>query len=140
MGIVAGLLPIFWLGTDGSVLSIWLWLPLLNILRGGTWAALELCSSNIQLEIAPVRQQSVYFAIAAAATGVGGALGTTVGGLLAEFADFGGIPGLFALSAVMRIISLLPLVFVQEERSQSIKRSLSQFLSPVKRRLYQLPS
>ena len=53
VGIMAGLLPVFWLGTDGSLLCIWLWLPLLNILRGGTWAALELCSNNIQLEIAP---------------------------------------------------------------------------------------
>lgn len=140
VGILAGLLPVFWLGTDGSLLSIWLWLPLLNILRGGTWAALELCSSNIQLEIAPVRHQSVYFAIAAAVTGVGGALGTTIGGLLAEFADFGGIPGLFVLSAALRLVALLPLVFVQEQRSQSIMRSLSQFLSPVKRRLYQLSS
>ena len=140
VGVVVSLLPVFWLGMDGSLLSICLWLPLLNILRGGTWAALELCSSNIQLEIAPVRQQSVYFAIAAAVTGVGGALGTTVGGFLAEFADFGGIPGLFAFSAALRLAALLPLVFVQEQRSQSVMQSISQFLLPVKRRLYQLSS
>jgi MFS family permease len=92
----------------------------IHLFSGGTWAAIELCSSNIQMEIAPVEHPSSYFAIAAAVAGVCGALGTTAGGFLAQLTHFGGLPGLFALSAVVRLVALLPLVFVKEPRSQPV--------------------
>ena len=72
------------------------------------------------MEIAPVEHPSSYFAIAAAVAGVCGALGTTVGGILSQLTYFGGLPGLFALSAVVRLVALLPLVFVREPRSQPV--------------------
>ena len=117
-------LPLVWMSTDGSLSSVWLILPLLHLVKGGTLAAIELCLSNIQMELAPKARQSGYFAIAAATIGVMGALGTTAGGFLAELPGFG-LPALFALSALVRAVSLMPLVFVQEARSQSIRQLLS---------------
>ncbi|MDX2215814.1 MAG: MFS transporter [Oculatellaceae cyanobacterium bins.114] len=122
VGIAVALTPLFWLGASTDHLSIWLWLPLLHILSGGTWAAIDLCSNNMQLGVAPIYNQATYFAIAAAIAGVSGALGTTVGGYLAQFADYGGLPGLFALSSVLRLITLLPLVFVHEQRGQTLRQ------------------
>jgi MFS family permease len=122
IGIAVALTPVLWLGTGADTLSIWLWLPLLHILGGGTWAAIDLCSNNLQLGVAPIYHQATYFAIAAAIAGVSGALGTTVGGYLAQFADYGGLLGLFALSSVLRFIALLPLVFVHEQRGQTLRQ------------------
>jgi MFS family permease len=128
VGVLVAMTPILWLGTGTDALSIWLWLPLLHILAGGTWAAIDLCNNNIQLGIAPRQNQSSYFAIAAAIAGVSGALGTTAGGFLAQFADYGGIPGLFALSTGVRLLALLPLIFVCEDRGLSVRQMVRQAL------------
>lgn len=122
VGILVALTPLLWLGTSANTASVWIGFPLLHILAGGTWAAIDLCNNNLQLGVAPIRNQASYFAIAAAIAGVSGALGTTAGGFLAEFAEYGGIPGLFALSAVVRLVALLPLVFVHEQRGQSLRQ------------------
>jgi MFS family permease len=120
VGILVAITPLFWLGVSTNTWSLWLWLPALHLLTGGTWAAIDLCSNNLQIGVAPTRNQANYFAVAAAVAGVCGAIGTTVGGLLTQFADYGGIPGLFALSSVVRLVALLPLVFVHEQRGQSL--------------------
>ncbi|WP_421659570.1 MFS transporter [Leptothermofonsia sp. ETS-13] len=124
VGILVAVTPLFWLGTGINALSTWLWLPLLHVLAGVTWAAIDLCNNNLQLGVAPVRHQANYFAVAAAVAGVSGALGTTAGGFLAEFANYGGIPGLFALSAIVRLVAILPLVFVHEQRGQSLRQMM----------------
>ncbi|MEH2281623.1 MAG: MFS transporter [Nostoc sp.] len=114
IGILVGVTPLLWLGIDANRLDIWLWLPLLHILAGGTWAAIDLCSNNIQLAIAPIKNQSIYFAIAAAVAGASGALGTTIGSFLLQFSQSGGLLGLFALSGLFRLVALVPLMFLQE--------------------------
>jgi MFS family permease len=124
VGILVAATPLFWLATGSNSVSLWFWLPLLHVLAGVTWAAIDLCNNNLQLGVAPVRHQATYFAVAAAVAGVSGALGTTAGGFLAEFADYGGIPGLFALSAAVRLVALLPLVFVHEQRGQSLRQMM----------------
>lgn len=129
IGILAGITPLFWLGAGADNLSLWVWLPLIHIFTGGTWAAIELCSSNIQMEVAPKDHPSTYFAVAAAVAGVCGALGTTAGGFLSEIPIIGGLPGLFALSAGVRLFALLPLVFVNEPRSQRITQLVSNWLN-----------
>jgi len=131
VGILVAITPLLWLGTGANSLSLWLWLPLLHIVAGATWAAIDLCSNNLQLGVAPVPQQATYFAIAAAIAGISGAVGTTVGGFLAEFANYGGIPGLFALSAIVRLVALLPLLLVHEQRGQSL-RQMMQVLFPAR--------
>jgi MFS family permease len=114
IGILVAATPLLWLGIGANRLDIWLWLPLLHILAGGTWAAIDLCSNNIQLAIAPIKNQSIFFATAAAVAGVSGALGTTIGSFIVQFAQFGGLLGLFALSGLFRLAALVPLVFVKE--------------------------
>ncbi|MBD2438203.1 MFS transporter [Nostoc sp. FACHB-110] len=114
VGILVGLTPILWLGINASQLDIWLWLPLLHILAGVTWAAIDLCNNNLQLAIAPIKNQSIYFAIAAAVAGGSGALGTTIGSFIAQYAVWGGLLGLFALSGLLRLAALVPLFFIQE--------------------------
>ncbi|MUL36475.1 MFS transporter [Gloeocapsopsis dulcis] len=139
VGILAAITPIFWLGAGADSLSRWIWLPLIHIFSGGTWAAIDLCSNNIQMEVAPVEHPSKYFAIAAAISGVCGAFGTTTGGFLAQLSVIGGLPGLFALSVLVRLIALFPLVFVREPRSQSVLKILRNFL-PFKPQLTPVPA
>ena len=114
IGILVAITPLLWLGISVNRLGIWLWLPLLHILLGGTWAAIDLCSNNIQLSIAPIKNQSIYFAIAAAVAGGSGALGTIIGSFILQFAQFGGLLGLFALSGLLRLAAIVPLMFLQE--------------------------
>ncbi|MFN6517430.1 MAG: MFS transporter [Nostoc sp. CreGUA01] len=113
-GILVATTPLLWLGIGVNRLDIWLWLPLLHILTGGTGAAMDLCNNNIQLGIAPIRNQSIYFAIAAAVAGASGALGTTIGSFILQFTQSGGSLALFALSTVFRLTALIPLIFTQE--------------------------
>ncbi len=129
-------IPLLWLYTDSGAVSLLLGLPLLHLLQGGTFAALDLCLGNIQLELAPVTRQSVYFAIAAAIMGVTGALGATVGSFLAELPAFG-LLGVFALSALVRLASIAPLVFVTEARAQPIRQliNLRRYWTPQQWRL-----
>ncbi|MBW4563179.1 MAG: MFS transporter [Mojavia pulchra JT2-VF2] len=116
IGILVALTPLLWLGISANHLDIWLWLPLLHIFTGGTWAAIDLCINNMQLGIAPVKNQSIYFAIISAVAGASGALGTTIGGFIAQFAEHGGLPTLFALSSCCRLAAIVPLIFVKEPR------------------------
>lgn len=131
IGVLVAVTPLFWLTTGANQASLWLLFPLLHVLAGATWAGIDLCNNNLQLGVAPVRQQANYFAIAAAISGVCGALGTTAGGWLVESAHYGGMPGLFALSGGVRLVALLPLLFVHEQRGQSF-RQLMRTLFPVK--------
>ncbi|MBD2347102.1 MFS transporter [Anabaena subtropica] len=114
IGILVALTPLLWLGIGVNSLGIWLWLPLLHILLGGTSAAIDLCNNNMQLGIAAVKNQSIYFAIASAVAGFSGALGTTIGSFIAQFSQYGGLLGVFALSTALRLVALIPLLFVQE--------------------------
>jgi MFS family permease len=124
VGVLVAVTPLLWLGAGANPLSLWVVLPLLHVLAGGTWAAIDLCNNNLQLGVAPVHHQASYFAIAAAIAGVSGALGTTAGGFLLEFANYGGLPGLFVLSAGVRLLALGPLALVHEERGHPLRRIL----------------
>ncbi len=113
VGIAFAVLPMLWLVTGSNSISIWFWLPLLHAIAGATSAAIDLCSNNLQIGIAPDAHQSTYFGIAAAVAGISGALGTMIGGCWIQFGS-GGLMGLFVLSGVLRLGALLPLIFVQE--------------------------
>ena len=120
IGIVASSVPLLWLGIGTNSIDLWLWLPLIHIFIGGNWAALDLCNNNLQIDVASVKNQSVYFAIAAAFAGASGALGTTIGGFVAENPSSGGLAKLFVISAVFRVAAIIPLFFIQESRGQSL--------------------
>ncbi|MBD2384074.1 MFS transporter [Cylindrospermum sp. FACHB-282] len=117
IGIMVAITPLLWLGIGTSSLNLWLWLPLLHIFLGSIWAAIDLCHNNMLIGIAPVKNQSIYFAIVAAVAGASGALGTTLGGFIAQLPQFHGLLGLFALSSVFRLAALIPLAFVQEPQN-----------------------
>lgn len=120
VGVLIAVTPFLWLGAGADSVSVWVRLPLIHLVSGGFGAVLDLCNVNIQMKVAPLERPSQYFALAAAVTGVSGGLGSIVGGFLAQLDLMGGLPGLFALSAALRLIALLPLVFVREPRSQPI--------------------
>ncbi|WP_333470630.1 MFS transporter [Microcoleus sp. herbarium12] len=127
VGLIVAITPLLWLGTGNYPFAVWVWLPLLHLLGGTTLGAIALCTNNIQMEIAPIEQPSTYFAIAAAVSGVAGGLGTTAGGFLAELPGMS-LGALFALSAAVRLVGLLPLILVKEPRSLSLRAIVPNFL------------
>jgi hypothetical protein len=129
VGILVALTPLLWLEAGTAPIFLWVWFPLLHIVGGATWAAIELCSGNLMMSVTPLRNQSLYFAIAAAVPGITGAMGITAGGFVASMTNFGGLPTVFALSAVLRLFALLPLIFVHEQRSVGV-RQLMRVLFP----------
>ncbi|BAY09846.1 MFS transporter [Calothrix sp. NIES-2098] len=128
VGVLIAVTPLFWLGAGTDSISVWIWLPTIHIITGGFGAAIDLCNSNIQMEMAPLDRPSQYFAIAAAVTGVSGGLGSAAGGFLAQLDIIGGLPGLFALSAALRLVALFPLLFVREPRSKPITHLMGKIL------------
>ncbi|WP_017655454.1 MFS transporter [Fortiea contorta] len=109
-GILIAIIPWLWLGIGSSPLALWLWLPLLHIFIGSNWGAVDLCTQNLRIEVAPLKNQSIYFAIAAAIAGVSGALGATIGGFVAQFAGSLGIAEVFVVSGILRLVAILPLI------------------------------
>ena len=133
VGILVALTPLLWLESGTSPIFLWAWFPLLHILGGATWAAIDLCSGNLMMSVTPLRNQSIYFAVAAAVPGITGAIGITVGGYVASLTDFGGLPMAFALSAVLRLLALLPLVFVHEQRAVPVSELMRVLIPTLKR-------
>ncbi|HEY9674328.1 MAG TPA: MFS transporter [Waterburya sp.] len=129
VGILVGLTPLLWLEAGTTPLFLWAWFPFLHLLAGATWAAIDLCSGNLMMAVTPLRNQSIYFAIAAAVPGITGAIGITTGSFVATLTGLGGLPTVFALSAVLRLFALLPLIFVHERRSVRL-RQLMRILIP----------
>jgi MFS family permease len=127
MGLAMTVLPLLWLGIGTDALSLWIGLPLLFILNGGATAAIELCTNNLQLEIAHDRHQSQYFGIAAAIAGITGAAGTVVGGGLATIDALGGLTSLFVISSLLRLLSLIPLLLLKHEGERSFLERLLDF-------------
>jgi MFS family permease len=124
IGTVASTVPVLWLGIGTNFIDLWLWLPLIHIFIGANWAALDLCNNNLQIEVTPFKNQSIYFAVAAAIAGLSGALGTIVGGFIAENPTFGGLGGLFILSGALRLAAVVPLFLVQEPGRQSFSQAI----------------
>ncbi|AFY73884.1 Major Facilitator Superfamily transporter [Synechococcus sp. PCC 7502] len=115
-GLAISITPLFWLftGIEQVQSQLWIYLLIFHLFLGGTWAAIDLGINNIQIGIAPIQHHATFFAIAAAVAGIGSALGTTVGGILAQSAHYEGIFGIFFISTVLRLVALIPLVCVHE--------------------------
>jgi len=120
MGLVMAVLPLLWLGIGTDILSLWVGLPLLFLLNGGASAAIELCINNLQIEIAHEHHQAQYFGIVAAMGGISGSLGTFLGGTLASLDLVGGLTGLFVISSILRLLSLIPLILLPPEGERSL--------------------
>jgi MFS family permease len=131
-GIILAVAPLLWLFVGTGALSIWLGLPLLHVVMGGTGAAIDLCNNNLQIGVAPLHKQSTYFGWLAAAAGISGALGTAIGGYCAEHWTQGGLLGIFVLSGVCRGVAIVPLAFVKEHRDLSLSQLMQVFSLAVK--------
>ena len=116
-GLAIAITPLFWLLTGITQVQsqLWIYLLIFHLFLGGAWAAIDLGSNNIQIAIAPMQHHATFFAIASAIAGIGSALGTTVGGVLAQNAHYEGLFGIFFLSAILRLVALIPLLFVHEK-------------------------
>jgi MFS family permease len=116
-GLAIAITPLFWLfaGLSQVQSQLWIYLLIFHLFLGGTWAAIDLGSNNIQIAIAPIQHHATFFAIASALAGVGSALGTTAGGILAQYAHYEGIFGVFFLSAILRLVAIVPLLFLHEK-------------------------
>ncbi|OKH43900.1 MFS transporter [Calothrix sp. HK-06] len=117
VGVLVALTPLLWLFGGCNAVSLWIWFPLLHLLGGATWAAIDLCSGNLLMGVAKTANRSIYFALAAAVPGVTGAMGIIVGGVSTTLASTDGWDVLFSLSAGLRLFALLPLLFIWEQRS-----------------------
>lgn len=115
-GLAISLTPLFWLFTGGDQVQsqLWIYLLIFHIFVGGTWAAVDLGNNNIQIAIAPIQHRATFFAIVSAAVGISSALGTTIGGVLAQYSHYEGIGGIFFLSTVLRLLAIIPLLYVHE--------------------------
>jgi MFS family permease len=116
-GLAIAITPLFWLFTGIAQIQsqLWIYLLIFHLFLGGAWAAIDLGSNNIQIAIAPIQHHATFFAIASAIAGIGSTLGTTVGGILAQNAHYDGIFGVFFLSAILRLVAIIPLLFVHEK-------------------------
>jgi len=119
MGMAIAITPLFWLLTDLALIQahLELWLAVFYVILGGIWAAVDLSTNNIQISLTSTQYRAPFFAIAAALVGVSGAVGTTAGGFLAEYASYEGVFGVFGLSTLFRLAAIIPLLFVRESAS-----------------------
>jgi MFS family permease len=120
VGVLVAVIPVLWLFTGKHEMTMWVLFPLLHVLYGATWAAIDLCTNNIIMGLAPLQHQSSYFGLSGAVAGLTGAAGITAGSFLATGLGAGGLLVLFAISGVLRLVALLPLFFVKEQRSMSL--------------------
>lgn len=115
----ASLTPLLWLFTSpDNHLMLW---PI-NACTGIFWAAIGLASSGLLLRLTPREDGAVYFAAAAVATGVSGAVAPGLGGAISRsmadvtlatpYVTIGGLQILFVITSVMRMGSILLLLRV----------------------------
>ncbi len=131
-GMAIAITPLFWLLAGRSQSqellqvplqeNLWLYLIIFHLFLGGSWAAIDLGSNNIQIEIAPIKHHATFFGIVSAIAGISSALGTTIGATLAQYGHYEGVFGVFFLSAIFRLVAITPLLFIHENFAHVAKR------------------
>jgi MFS family permease len=132
--IVATVLPFLWIFTNTSPFAIFLFIPLLHLVGGFSWAGYNLCSVNLVLRIAPKEGNSVYFATWNTVNGISAGLGAVCGGIVSSllhhfhyalpFYFQSELKYIFLLSALLRLISLLGVRQIQEYPGSSVRRAI----------------
>jgi MFS family permease len=127
---MAALLPFLWIFTSGHPLSVYLFIPILHLLGGFVVSGYNLTSVNLIFRSAPRQNNTIYFAFWATSNGVMAGFGALAGGYTANnitFPFLGFDPGsvfkvIFLFSSIMRVLSLIFLLKVKEEKSQPLLR------------------
>jgi MFS family permease len=130
-GMVA-ILPIFWIFTTPHPVSVYLFIPFLHVLGGFMVSGYNLTSVNLVFRSAPAERNSIYFAFWASSNGIMAGFGALAGGYTAlniplplPFLGFdtGSVfKIIFITSSAMRIVSLIFLLKVKEEKGQPVVR------------------
>jgi MFS family permease len=129
---VAALLPLLWIFTTPHLISVYLFIPLLHLLGGFVVSGYNLTSVNLVFRSAPAERNSIFFAFWASFNGIMAGFGALAGGYTAKNLSLplpilGLDPGsvfkvIFLISSAMRVLSLVFLLKVKEEKGQSVLR------------------
>ena len=132
--IIATVLPFLWIFTDASPYSIFLFIPLLHLIGGFSWAGYNLCSVNLVLRLAPKEGNSIYFAVWNSVNGLSAGLGAISGGFVSSQLHYLGrylpfdlesdLKYIFIISAFLRLIPLMGVRSIQEFSGSSVRRAI----------------
>jgi MFS family permease len=132
--LVVTILPFIWIVSDTSRFSIYILIPLLQLVAGFFWAAYNLCAGNLVFRMAPKEQNSAFFAFwsISSANGAAAGLGAIMGGLLSQYTSallpyFPGIFNsgfkiIFFTSFLLRGSSLLLIRGIREEVGLPVRK------------------
>lgn len=119
-------LPFGWLWTSSNPLSIYLLLPMLQIVGGFFWAGMNLASVNMLFSLAPRDNKAIYFSAYASVNGIFAAIASLGGGILGLamahrsldliVIQIVGLKIIFLLSWVLRCVSIPLLWRVREPK------------------------
>jgi len=120
----ASIIPALWIfATVDNYTIIWY----INIISGFFWSGIGLASSSMMMNLAPSKDNAVFFAVFAAITGMAGALAPIFGGYLVSvftnisFLNLTGLKMLFILSSILRLSTVLLLRRVRIINNATIK-------------------
>ena len=126
-GWVAVFLPLAWVWVRPGDLVMPV---ILQVIGGGFWAGINLCTSNLLLRISPQENRPFFLSAYNIVAGVGAALGPIMGGLAAkymvnlelEFVGFKMVPlqVVFLISTALRLISFQLFKYVHEPEEATI--------------------
>jgi MFS family permease len=133
--IAATMFPALWLVVPLAPLGAVL--PLVHILGGFGWSAVDLSGSALLLALAPQRERALYLSVYAACTGLMAALAQIAAGVAGKLLSDSALQffayqinpylSIFALSCLLRMASL-PLYFrIREPREVPVERLLPVF-------------
>jgi MFS family permease len=126
-GWVAVFLPLAWVWVRPGDLV----LPLmLQVIGGGFWAGITLCTNNLLLRISPQEHRTFFLSVYHIMAGVGAALGPIAGGLAAKYLvnlelEFVGLKMVplqmvFLISTILRFVSFQLFKYVHEPEEATI--------------------
>lgn len=126
----ASLIPALWIFASPENYSI-IWI--INIISGFFWSGIGLASTNTMMNLSPSENNTVYFAVFSAITGLTGALAPIFGGSLAsvfnnlQIFNISGLRLLFLTSSLFRLTTVLLLKRVDITQHVSINEILDKF-------------
>ncbi|MFN3648900.1 MAG: MFS transporter [Armatimonadota bacterium] len=127
---IAGSLAL-WLLTDTSAVWLWLGVPLISLLIGIFTGGLTVSMSKFELGFIPVLHRAHYVALSVTLTGLGSGAATLASGYLLQvlrgvnvqwgLLEIDRFRIFFLVMAVLLIVSMIPLHYLPEEHTRSLR-------------------